>query len=78
MKYELTNLINFRKENGYSVKKMADLLNISKTFYWQIEKGQRNLSYSMAVKISILLNKKPDDIFYHDFIKNKLQKKTIN
>ena len=67
MKYELTKLINIRKEKGYSVKRMADLLNISKTFYWQIEKGQRNLSYNMAIKISILLNLKPDDIFYYDF-----------
>ena len=69
MNYELSNLINIRKKMGYSVKKMADLLNISKTFYWQIEKGQRNLSYNMALKIAILLNKKPDDIFYYDFIK---------
>jgi len=68
MNYELKNLINLRKSNGYSVKQMADMLNISKTFYWQIEKGQRNLSYNMAIKISILLNLKPDSIFYNDFI----------
>lgn len=69
MKYELHKLSDIRKNKGYSVKKMADLLNISKTFYWQIEKGQRNLSYNMAIKISVLLNSKPDDIFYYDFIK---------
>lgn len=69
MNYELYKLKDIRKNKGYSVKKMADLLNISKTFYWQIEKGQRNLSYNMAIKISILLNSKPDDIFYNDFSK---------
>lgn len=67
MQCELTNLINIRKNKGYSAKKMADLLNISKTFYWQIEKGHRNLSYNMAIKISIILNSKPDNIFYCDF-----------
>jgi putative transcriptional regulator len=72
MNCELKKLINIRKSKGYSVKKMADLLNISKTFYWQIEKGQRNLSYNMAIKISIVLNTKPDDIFYCDFM-NYLQ-----
>lgn len=68
MSNELSKLIELRKNKGYSVKKMADLLNISKTFYWQIEKGQRNLSYSMATKISMVLNMKPDKIFYEDFL----------
>lgn len=65
---ELSKLINLRKKREYSVKQMAELLNISKTFYWQIEKGQRNLSYNMAIKISTILNMKPDDIFYDDFL----------
>ena len=29
---------------------------------------QRNLSYSMATKISMVLNMKPDKIFYEDFL----------
>ena len=63
----LTTLIKIRKENNYSTQDMANLLNISKTFYWQIEKGKRKLSYEMAFKISLIFNKKPDSIFFDDF-----------
>ena len=63
----LTTLMKIRKENNYSTQDMANLLNISKTFYWQIEKGKRKLSYEMAFKISLIFNKKPDSIFFDDF-----------
>ena len=42
---------------------MADKLNISKCFYWQIENRDRNLTYKMAFKIAKILNTKPDKIF---------------
>lgn len=64
---ELLNLKNLRELNNLSNKKMADKLGISKTFYWQIENGQRNLSYEMAIRISKVLKSKPDKIFYDDF-----------
>ena len=50
---------------------MAKELNISKTYYWQIEHNQRRLSYDMAIKIANIFSKKPDEIFYHEFQKTK-------
>ncbi len=67
MNTQLTTLIKLRKENNISIQKMADLLNISKTFYWQIEKRKRKLSYELALKIALIFNKKPDSIFLDDF-----------
>ena len=59
-----------RAKNGYTCEYMANHLNISKPFYWQIENGKRRLSYGMAVKIAKIFKMKPDDIFYENF-KNK-------
>lgn len=64
---KLLKLKNLRELNNLSNKKMADKLGISKTFYWQIENGKRNLSYEMAIRISKVLKSKPDKIFYDDF-----------
>lgn len=63
MKY----LKELRKINKYSCQDMADYLNISKCFYWQIENGKRKLSYEMAIKIANIFNKKPDDIFFEEY-----------
>lgn len=57
-------LKEYREKNQYNYKQMADLLNISKTYYWQIENHKRRLSYYMAFKISILLNTRPDTLFF--------------
>lgn len=62
----MSKLIDLRKENKISYQAMADKLNISKTFYWQIEHGQRRLSYQMAFKIASIFNMRPDDIFYSE------------
>ena len=48
---------------------MADKLGISKPLYWQIENGERRLSYVMAIKISKIFKMKPDKLFYNDFVK---------
>ena len=64
---KLLNLKNLRELNNLSNQQMADKLGISKTFYWQIENGKRNLSYEMAIRISKVLKSKPDKIFYDDF-----------
>lgn len=68
----LNNLFNYRTRAGYSTRHISRNLAISKTFYWQIEKNQRRLSYDMAVKIAKLFKLKPDDIFYEDF-KNMME-----
>ncbi|MDD3186956.1 MAG: helix-turn-helix transcriptional regulator [Bacilli bacterium] len=63
----MNKLKTIRLKFNYTTQDMADFLGISKTFYWQIENGTRTLSYNMAIKISIIFNLKPDDIFYNDY-----------
>ena len=46
---------------------MADILKISKTYYWQLENNKRRMSYEMAVKIADIFKLKPDDLFYYEF-----------
>ncbi len=59
-----------RLEKKYTCNDMAKILNISKTFYWQIENKKRKLTYEMAIKIADIFNTKPDKLFYTEF-KNK-------
>ncbi len=66
---KLIHLSELRKENKYSYQYMADKLGISKPLYWQIENGERRLSYVMAIKISKIFKMKPDKLFYNDFVK---------
>ena len=65
----MSKLEEFRKKDKYSCQDMADKLNISKSFYWQIEKGKRRLSYATACKIAQIFNVTPDTIFYEDYKK---------
>ena len=53
-----------RIKYGYTYFQMAEMLGISKSYYWQIEHRNRNLYYDMAVKIAKIFNKKPDDLFF--------------
>ena len=66
----MKKLKELRKAKKLTHQMMANSLNISKPFYWQIENNKRILSYDMAVKIADILNTKPDEIFYQEF-KNK-------
>jgi len=66
----MNKLQEYRLNNKYSCQYMADQLNISKAFYWQIENGKRRLSYETALKIANIFKTKPDAIFYEEF-KNK-------
>ncbi len=66
----LIELQNRRKKKNLTCKDMAEKLNVSKPFYWQIEHCKRRLSYAMAVKLSDILGTKPDKLFYEEF-KNK-------
>lgn len=60
-----------RIQKGYTNQKMAEMLGISKTFYYQIETGSRKLSYEMAIKIADIFNVKPDTLFYNDYVEEK-------
>ncbi|HIS90937.1 MAG TPA: helix-turn-helix transcriptional regulator [Candidatus Faecisoma merdavium] len=62
-KHCFKKLQELRIKKGYTYQQMADKLNISKCFYWQIENRDRNLTYKMAFKIAKILNTKPDKIF---------------
>ena len=63
----MSKLQEYRIKHNYSCQDMADKLSISKTFYWQIEKGKRRLSYDIAYKIAKIFAVKPDQIFYEDY-----------
>lgn len=66
----MNKLQGYRESYNYSFDKMAKKLGISKTFYWQIEKGKRRLSYDMAIRIAEIFDLKPDDLFYEKVIKD--------
>ncbi len=60
-------LRKLRMENKYSYDDMANKLNISKAYYWQIEHKNRRLSYEMAMNIAAIFALKPDDLFYKEY-----------
>ncbi len=62
--YNMDKLKKIRKENNYTIYEMAKLLNITPSFYSQIENKKKRLFYDMAFKIAAIFNMKPDDIFY--------------
>ena len=51
---------------------MAKFLNISTSYYSQLENGKRKLDYVMAVKISSIFKMYPDDIFYDEHINDRV------
>lgn len=57
-------LKKIREKNGLNYEDMANILGISKCFYWQIENKKRRLYYEMAKKIAGIFHLKPDDLFY--------------
>lgn len=64
----MKKLKELRKKSNFTYDFMAYLLDISKSYYWQIEHDQKRLSYDLAVKISSIFHLKPDDLFYDEFI----------
>ena len=65
----MDKLKKIRIKNKFTLQVMSELLDISKTYYWQIENEKRNLSCALAFKIAKIFNLKPDDIFYYDYLK---------
>lgn len=63
----MKKLKDLRKKYNYTIAKMAELVGISQTYYWQIENKKRGLYYKIAIKIANVFNMKPDDIFYDIF-----------
>lgn len=67
----MNKLQQYRKRYNYSCQDMADILNISKSFYWQIENNKRRLNYDTALKIAKIFKMKPDNLFYDDYLKKQ-------
>lgn len=69
-----------RKENKYSVSEMSGTLNISRSYYYQIENGKGKIDYTMDVKTSSIFDLKLDDMFYFYFKYNlkKIKSKRNN
>ena len=66
MYYSMEKLKKSRRDNKYTVYYMAKELNITPSFYSQIENKRRRLFYDMAVKIADIFNTTPDELFYLD------------
>ena len=62
--YTMSNLKRIRKGKKLTIYKMAKLLEITPSFYSQIEnKKKRRLFYDTAYKIAEILDMKPDEVF---------------
>jgi len=68
----MEKLREYRLKNKFTNQLMADILGISKPYYWQIEHDQKRLSYDMAIKIADIFHLKPDDLFYDEFKESKV------
>lgn len=62
--YRTDKLKELRKKRKLTVYDMGELLNITPSYYSQIENKRRRLFYDTAVKISLIFNMTPDEIFY--------------
>lgn len=59
----LMTLRKIRKDNQTTIYDMAKYLNITPSFYSQIENEKRRLYYDTAVKIAFYFGVKPSDLF---------------
>lgn len=70
----MNDLRKLRIKNKYSCKYMANMIGISKTYYWQIENGKRRVPYHLAVLLASFFETTPDHLFYED-TKKRLERK---
>ncbi|MCY3067640.1 MULTISPECIES: helix-turn-helix transcriptional regulator [Aerococcus] len=57
---------DFRIERGLSAKDLAEIFDISESYYYMIEGGYRIPSYGLMMKIAKYFNKTPDYFFAND------------
>ena len=62
--YTTDKLKELRKKKGITQKYIADKLDITVSFYSQIENMKKKLYYDTAIKIADIFKMRPDDIFY--------------
>lgn len=65
---ELKKLQYLRKLHAYTCREVGEKIGMSKVYYWQIEHGDRRLSYKNAEKIARFFQMNPDELFYYDFL----------
>ena len=72
----LNSLKDKRSTKGLTQAQLAQILGVSRAFYGLIEKGKRQPTYGLAVKIATFFNTKPEDIFFNlDGFRTKQKKK---
>lgn len=62
--YSTEKLKELRKKKGFTQKQIAEQLNITISFYSQIENKKKRLYYDTAIKIADIFNMRPDQLFY--------------
>ena len=62
--YSTNKLKRLRIKKGLTQKQIAEKLDITVSFYSQIENMKKKLYYDTAIKIADIFNMHPDDIFY--------------
>ena len=66
---EINILKKLRKDKKITIKELANILDITPSYYWQLENDKKRLFYEMAIKISDIFNMQPDEIFYTKYRK---------
>ena len=64
-------LKELRLKYALTLEDMANILGISKTYYFQLENKERRLYYYMAVRIAAIFNRRPDYLFYDEYKSKK-------
>ena len=62
-------LKKLRKDKNITIRELANILDITPSYYWQLENNKKRLFYEMAIKISDIFSMKPDEIFYTKYQK---------
>lgn len=62
--YSTEQLKYERKVKKITQKQIAEKLNITTSFYSQIENQKKKLYYDFAVQMAKIFNMKPDQLFY--------------
>lgn len=62
----MNKLKQFREEAGLTQKQIAEKLGVSESYYCQLENNKRRMPLQLALDISAILKKTPNDIFLPD------------
>ena len=60
------NLKHYRMEKGLTQAELADKLGVSKDYISQIERGIKNPGFKLANRISVILGKTIEELFFNN------------